>query len=253
MTTENTIQIREAPPAPLEIIAREIAKGNLSVDVIERLAALQERMDADAARKAFSAAMAACQAEMPRIGKLARNPSTGSAYAPLEHVQELAKPVYQRHGFSLSFSEQPHPTPGWTTCCMLVRHVGGHTETHVKSGPCDNKGMKGNPTKSELHGMASTGTYLMRYLICGVFNLTLGASDGVPDDDGNGGGEPDVQRVTQEQADTIVEMVEQSGIVGLMTGILKWAGIERIDDLPADKYAATVSGIKAKIAKAVKP
>src|SRR5574340_80663 len=57
-----------APMTPMELISNAVANG-ASIEMVERLMALQEKMEANEARKAFVAAMAEFKAEPLTISK----------------------------------------------------------------------------------------------------------------------------------------------------------------------------------------
>ena len=48
---------------------------------------------------------------------------------------------------------------------LILRHTSGHEERHRLDAPVDNVGPKGSPTKTALHGMASSYTYCERHLL----------------------------------------------------------------------------------------
>ena len=56
------------PLTPMAMISQAVANG-ASMEMIEKLMALQERIEAGQARKAFDAALAAAKAEFPVIAK----------------------------------------------------------------------------------------------------------------------------------------------------------------------------------------
>src|ERR1039457_455610 len=80
--------------------------NNGAIDVIERLAALQEKaLDRDAEIQ-FDEALNRCQAKLTRISADATNPQTNSKYASYAKLDKIVRPVYTAEGFSLSFGER---------------------------------------------------------------------------------------------------------------------------------------------------
>ena len=127
---------------PLSILSLAISKG-CDPDALDKLLALQERWEANQARKLFAEAMHECQQEMPRILRDKENSQTRSRYATLERVQERSQPIYSAHGFSLSYGEADCTREGWKRTVCDVRHVGGHCERYHLDLPLDGFSAKG--------------------------------------------------------------------------------------------------------------
>lgn len=163
-----------------QILAEPDRLKEIPVETVERLFALDREFRADRARSEFAAAFNAVQGEMSPVRRAAKNSQTASFYARAEHVAGMLDPIITRHGFSRSFSTEDCPLADHMRFVLTIRHVGGHVEQHRLDAPIDNVGPKGNPTKTRLHGMASSYTYCERHLLCKVFGVQL-----VDDDDGN--------------------------------------------------------------------
>ena len=71
------------------------------------------------------------------------------------------------------------------------------------------------------------------------------SSEATFDDDGNGAYHSNT--ISDEQATTINLLLEETGASKEV--LLKYYGIERIEDLPAQKYAAAVKAIEKKAKK----
>jgi hypothetical protein len=170
----------------LEVIARAASDPNTDVAKMERLYAMLQQENARIGEQRYNEAMAAAQAAMPNIEKLAHNNQTNSMYAKLEMLQPLVKPILEKYRFSLSFSQEKSDVPDLIRVVCEVRHSTTDGFCHVEKRwidlARDDVGAKGNASKTKLHGQASTFTYGQRYLIGMVFNLTIGG-----DTDGNRG------------------------------------------------------------------
>lgn len=165
---------------PFERMAmRAIESGN-GIDQLERLMTLQLQWDANEARKVYDAAMAECQAAMPRVYKDKYNEQTKSWYASLESVAKAAQPIYTQHGFSLSFNTGESKFPHHVLIKCKCSHKAGHSEHFEYDQPLDDAGIGGNKNKTPTHARGSAISYGRRYLTMMVFNLAM--SD---DDDGN--------------------------------------------------------------------
>jgi hypothetical protein len=218
----------EHAPHPLAILDAAV-RNNADVTTLKEISALAKEWKAEAAREAFSTAMAAAQAEMPTVVQDKVNTHTSSRYASFETIQRLIKPVYLRHGFTVSFSEDGSPRDGWVCVKAQVRHIGGHTEYFERTGPIDNVGAKGNPTKTALHGVASTVTYLSRHLLCGVFSVTVAGED----KDGNDGNRTS-KTITSEQMAELNQMIKDTG--SDVTGFLAYLECSTMSELTFGDY-----------------
>ena len=196
--------IPEGPGALLAIISRIAMQPELRLDVLTLLLDRQERMEAQQAERAFNEAMNACQAEIMPVVRDAENKQTNSRYAKLETVDAAIRPIYTKHGFSLSFNQVEPLVPGNVRIACECAHRGGHAKFYFLEAPHDTLGPKGTPTKTALHGLGSTDTFLRRYLSCNIFNVTLKNLD----DDGNRGG---ARFINGDQAAEIFELLKESG------------------------------------------
>lgn len=222
---------------PMAMVRLMVEKGS-DPDQLGKMMELAEKWQANQARRAFTDAMAAVQADMPTVVRDACNSHTGSRYAKLETVMRQCKPVCAAHGLTVSFSEGEHPREGWVRIIAQVRHTDGHVEVYHRDGPMDNKGPKGGDVKSELHGVASTVTYLSRHLFCGIFNVTIADSD----TDGNQPG----AMVNEQQAVEIEQLLEQAG--ANVDRFKDWAGgIATIAELPMARFTAARDMLLRKI------
>jgi len=220
------------PSGALETLLRDPGKlSAIPVETVERLYAIDKDMRAEAARQEFAAAFNRVQGRMTPVKKAAKNTQTGSMYARAEDVDRMLDPLLQSEGFSTSFSTTDCPIADHIRAVLTVRHVGGHEERHYLDAAIDDKGMKGSATKTRLHGMGSTMSYVRRYLKCQVFDVQLGGLD----DDGNAGGGigPGTERITDEQAIDLDTLIENVG--ANRDGFLKFFAIREIGDLPASR------------------
>src|SRR5690606_2318016 len=139
------------------------------VDKMERLLAMQERIIARNAEADFNVAMTACQAEMRAISTDAENKQTRSKYATYGKLDKALRPIYTKHGFSLSFSDGETDKPDYVRVLCGVRHRSGHKEVYHKDMPADGKGAKGGDVMTKTHATGAAQSYGMRYLLKGIF------------------------------------------------------------------------------------
>lgn len=166
------------PPATtmLQVIERAALNPQVDIDKMERLLAMKERMDLKEAEAAFNEAMTKCQSEMGRISTDAENSQTHSKYATYGKLDRELRPLYVRHGFSLSFSTADSPLPACIrVTCTVAR--GGFSRQYQIDMPNDGKGAKGNDVMTRTHATGAAAQYGMRYLLKMIFNVAIGEDD----------------------------------------------------------------------------
>lgn len=215
LTVEHeTRQVAVEPPAPLpasetaaifQIIERAARDPNVDLDKMERLMAMRERELTRSAEQAFNEAMKAAQAEMRTIGVDANNSQTRSKYATYAKLDSILRPIYTKHGFSVSFDEDDSPKAEHIRVLAYVAHEAGFTRTYRKDMPADGKGAKGGDVMTKTHATGAAASYGMRYLLKGIFNVAVGEED----TDGNQP-PPDDDMITEEQAETIRALIEET-------------------------------------------
>lgn len=171
-----------------EQMLRIASNPAIPVPRLKEITELRRQLRMDDAIEGFNEAMAHCQEEMRPIEADGNNPQTKSKYPTLYAVDKALRPIYSKHGFSLSFN---------TADCPLENHVrvlcyvsrGIYTRTYQHDVAVDPKGPKGNDVMTKTHAGGSALSHGKRYLELMIFNVTIGNPDGSPaDDDGNAAG-----------------------------------------------------------------
>ena len=192
------------PADPMvSMIERVVMDPNADLDKLERMLAMKERMDAEAARRSFSDAMAACQAEMEPVARNQNNDQTRSRYADLAAIYKACKPICARHGFSFSTLPAASDKPGMMGVRWTLRHQSGHEESDVAEVPIDDKGMKGTANKTQTHAFGSTASYARRYLFCMIFDVATS-------DDNDGNRRTDSATISAEQFIELRDLIEET-------------------------------------------
>lgn len=168
MAVEPTTQ--EHALAALERIARDpqTDAGKLVAlyDLIERERAFRALQD-------FQQAVAAVQAQNLNIRKNKENKFARITYADLEQVVGVLSPILQDAGLTISFSQAEGAPPGMVRLQARVAHTGGHVENFYSPDfPPDDAGAKGNANKTPIQALGSTVSYVRRYMLCMLFNVT---------------------------------------------------------------------------------
>jgi hypothetical protein len=237
----NAVVQQEIPGMPavnlLEVITRAAGDPNVDAEKMEKLWHLHERISARQAEMAFNAAMNACQIEMPAVLRNRINEEKNARYADLEQLDKISRPIYTKHGFSLSFGTADCPLPGHARQTCDVSHVGGLTRKYQADIPLDLTGPKGNPNKTGVQGFGSTMSYGQRYLTKLIFNIALTNED----NDGEGGG--DNETINEEQIANIEALLTELGKD--KKAFLKWAKVDSIGQIVVGAYSETIKTLEA--------
>src|SRR3990167_4691026 len=223
----NDLEIKNSPA---EMIRMAVA-GNADLDKLEKLLALQERWEANEAKKAYNDSMSRVHANISSVIKTKKNPITNSRYASLDDIIIQTKEVYTNEGFSVSFYEGDGAPEGTVRICADITHRLGHTMTRHYDVPLDGVGLKGNANMTKIHGKSSATSYGRRYLMCMIFNI--------PTNDDNDGNTRDVP-IDENKVKIIRDGSKEVGIDEVQ--FLTYLGVEKIEDILISGFA------KAKIA-----
>jgi hypothetical protein len=216
-----------AAVTPMDMLNRAVQSG-ASLEMVEKLMTLQERWDASQARKAFDKAIAAAKAKITPIQRNAKG-HNDKRYADFAAIAKVVDPILSEHGLSYRFRTAQSDRIS-VTC--ILSHEAGHSEETTLTGPPDASG-----SKNAIQAIGSTLTYLQRYSLVQMLGLAAAA-----DDDGKAGGS--VETVTQKQADDLTDLIEAHG--KNRAQFLKWAKVDRFEDIPATAYDACVKAIEYK-------
>ena len=222
----------------LQVIARAAQDPQCDIEKMERLLAMQERIVAKHAESEFNAALNAAQAEISTIAADAENPQTRSRYATYAKLDKVLRPIYTRHGFSLSFDETDSPKPDHIRVLAILAHRGGHSHTYQKDMPADGKGAKGGDVMTKTHAAGAAASYGMRYLLKGIFNVAIGEED----TDGNDPkGEP---CITEAQVADLQALMQEVGAD--KARFFAYLKIGALEEIYARNYASVVKLLESK-------
>lgn len=224
----------------LERLARD---PSVEVERMEGIMGLFERMDARRADQQFSEALTAAQAEMARIATDANNSQTNSRYATFAAIDRALRPVYTRHGFSLSFGSETSALADHVKVTCKVRHSAGHSELHAIDMPCDGKGARGGDVMTKTHAVGAAMTYGQRYLIKAIFNVAIGL-----DDDGNSNGGRDLGAGAQ----AAIAAIKACGKDAAKLALWKRENANATAELSRDDQSAVIQAYNAAV-EAAKP
>ena len=222
----------------LTFIAEAARDPAVDVSKMERLFEMRERMLAREAHLQFNAALKKAKAEMPAVLKNKYNEQTKSHYANLESVSDAMDPIITQNGFSLTFGTAPTSLEGHYLVTCTLAHEDGHEKNYEAPIPIDSAGIKGTANKTLTHAFGSTMSYGRRYLKMMIFDVKT------TDDDGNSAGKPISHAITDEQVaelQTLALNVEAD-----MPKFLDFLGVDKLADIPADRFDHAKGALKAK-------
>lgn len=161
------------------IAAIERAARDPSVDIVKlkELFAMRKEIAMEAAEAEFNRAMNAAQAEMRPIAADANNPQTRSKYASYAQLDKALRPIYTKHGFSISYDEADSPKADHVRVLAYVAHTAGFTRTYRADMPADGKGAKGGDVMTKTHAAGAAKSYGKRYILKDVWNVAVGEDD----------------------------------------------------------------------------
>lgn len=160
----------------------------------------------------YAKALAAFQAELPKVGKGSVNSHFGSKYADLADLSNVVLPLLGKHG--LSFSARPTlDEAGQFVLAYQLRHESGESDGGTYPLPAT-----GTPQQ-----IGSAITYARRY--------ALGAMTGVAaDEDDDGNATRDLQ-VTPETHEHAFDPAEQEQLREQYEDEMKTASAEELDEI----------------------
>jgi len=235
-------KINIIPPAettaltPMDMLNRAVSQG-ASIEVLEKLMTLQERWEANQARKSFDEAMAAAKAEIPVIVKnqtVDFTSAKGRTHYRHEDLAEIARtvtPILAKHGLSYRYRTSSAPNEPVTVTC-IVSHRGGHAEENTLAAGRDESG-----NKNSIQAIGSTITYLQRMTLKAA--LGLAASE---DDDGGASERPDY--VSTDQLNRLVALADEVGAD--KEKFCRYLRVGSLAEIPAEKFPHAVQLLEAK-------
>lgn len=193
--------VPEAPPVlpglaaetstMFERLARDPA---VSVEKLQALLDMHERVLEMQARAAFDTAFVRMLPEIPTIEEHSKTDKT--TYAPLEDIIEVVKPILSKHGFAISFKTDWGPDR-LIIITGILSHIGGHVRmSHFQSQP-DKTG-----SKNDIQAQASTISYGKRYVTKDLLAIVTREED----DDGERAGKEKVPDMPQGYPDWVIDL-----------------------------------------------
>lgn len=228
----------------LEVISRAASDPNVDIDKMERLIAMQERVQDRQAEVSYHAALADMQPELPIItehgGIKNKEGKVQSTYALWEDINEEIRPILAKYGFSLSFKGRREADQQITI--GILAHRDGHKETTEVPLPLDNSG-----SKNAVQAVGSSKSYGKRYAAFDLLNITTRGED----DDGVKAGTS--YPISVKQYDELLRKIsevaaDKDAFIAYLKSQKRLA-TDDLGDLPAQHFDFAMNGLNAKVKK----
>lgn len=217
-------------------LVRLAIEQNVSVEMLERLVALQERVTERDARAAFFKSLTDFQAAVPPIPKTGKIPDNNgnvrSTFAPLPVIAETIREPLSKHG--LSYSWRSEDDGEFVTVICTLRHVDGHSES--ASFKCRIRDAAA-PKMSGVQISGSAHSYGMRYSLIQVLGLTTADED----TDGSGAGPEFLNEDQADQLDSLMNEVKVN-----RPKFLEVLGVKSISEVTVDKLPYAIRLLEEK-------
>lgn len=209
---------------------------------VEKLMTMRHREQDRHAEREFDAALNVFHDECPPVvkTKTAKIATKSGAkyeyrYVPLDRLDRTIRPIARTHGFRWKWTSEIRSNQKYAIC--VLRHVGGHSEESAFPYTEDSTAPISGAQKS-----GAAFTYAKRQSLLAVFGLSA------YDDDSDGAfHKSDAGKITEEQANDLYGLIAE--VKADTKQFLAWAQVEKVEDLPADKYNTAVTLLELKRGK----
>lgn len=241
---EEKMELQTVGNSPAVLIQAAIG-GGADLEKLEKLMLLQERWEANEAKKAYVAAMAAFKADPPKIEKT-KQVSFGSGagatsykHALLADAAEKINKALSQHGLSAAWSTKQEGEAITVTC--TITHDMGYSESTSLTASPDKSG-----AKNAIQAIGSTVSYLERYTLFAITGLASHDQD----DDG-----AKSENITEEQENELHALITDNDLNAdgkYLPRLLAYLKVESLADLRATDFDKAQAAIQLAIHKKAK-
>lgn len=185
---QNGTALQVSTPTPMALLQIAMSQ-NADIDKLQKLLEMQERWEANEARKAYNAAIAKFKANPPEISKNkhVKFGTTEYSHATLDHVTETITKSLSDVGMGFRWDVQQNGPEIAVTC--ILTHELGHSERTTLKASADTSG-----SKNSIQAIGSAVTYLQRYTLLAACGM---AAKGADDDAQTGAKMEDVKEAVE--------------------------------------------------------
>lgn len=221
------------PTNMLAVIERASANPAVDTEKMRALLDMQKEIVRYKAEMAFNADFAAMQSDLPVIaktGEIKVNNVVRSKYALFEEMNEIVKPILQRHGFAVLY--KTNSQKGEVTVSGTLMHREGHREMTELTLEADTSG-----SKNSVQSIGSSLQYAKRYIMASLLNLTTAGED----DDG---ARAATKFVSETQVADLQAMIDE--VKADKQKFLRYMKVESLEKIPTAAYQKAVAALEAK-------
>lgn len=237
---ENKAVIQQ-DPTPMTIMQTMVEQG-ADPDALGKMMELQERWEANEAKKAFDKAVAEFKKNPPKVIKDMENKQYKSSYVSIENLVTTVTSALSQYGLSTRWEYPETGNDAVRVCCVLT-HEMGHSESVCFSAPPDTSGAK-NPIQQ----LKSTSTYLRIMTFEAVTGIVT--EYGSLNDDGDAA--IDKPAISDEQATELQAMCTDAGMddakaQDYLVKLAKRFGISMYTNIRAENFEAAKEILKGAV------
>jgi hypothetical protein len=233
--------VHQAPPVPtnfLQVVHQAVMDPRCDVEKMKALLDMQERIEERDAKKAFTVAFNALQAELPIIdkdGKIDHSSGDGTGttrsgkralqtkYATYPNLNRVVGPLLKKYGFTFSSVMEPDAS-GAMVVASTLEHVAGYSRTTHFRVTADTTGGKNNQ-----QGWGSSQQYGMRYNMIALLNIVTEAKEDQDND-----GFPPNTNITKKQLEELIKLADEVGAD--KAKFCEVMGVEALAQIPASQF-----------------
>ena len=218
---------------PAEIIQSAISEG-VDLEQLEKLLYMQERWEANEAKKAYNKAMANFKANPPQIDKDKKvgystaKGRVGYSHASLYNVVEKITAELSKYGLSASWRTEQN---GHIKVTCRIAHELGHFEETSLLADADVSG-----AKNSIQAIGSTVTYLQRYTILSLTGLAT------HDQDTDGQIQDD--KIDGNKVEILNKLIKELAVDEKK--FLEYMKVDALDKIPSSEFAKAKMALESK-------
>lgn len=167
-------EVSKTDGGSVDSLITQAIQSNVSVETMEKLLNLREKVKRELAREEFVKALSRFQSDCPIIEKtkkvLSKDGSVRYQYAPLDSIINQIKTVLVSN--ELSYTWDTKNEDGFIISVATITHILGHSESSEFKVPIDKGGFMTEPQK-----YASALTFAKRYSLCNALGIATADED----------------------------------------------------------------------------
>ncbi len=209
----------------LTVIEKVAQNPEVDVEKLQQMLDMQERIMDKNAEAAFNQAMVKAMSEIPSFAETTNGHKF--KYATFESINAVVKPILAKHGLFMSFTTDFKE--GGVMVTAVITHKDGHAKQSTGLYPFDTSG-----SKNDIQAVGSSISYGKRYQQNALLNITTHGED----DDGFASQQKIGKDEIAQLNKGLIQIDQRSD------GLCKYIEVDKLSDIPMDKYSEAVQFIK---------